>query len=88
MNILFPYSHRKTERVVSQFRTGQPVHLTRAFVETGDERCPIAGIWSRLIESDQQADDPELRQPAMGSFHSWRAFIRASFSGSTVMSHS
>lgn len=42
------------------------VHLIRTFVETGDERCPIAGIWSRL-ENDATADDSELTRPA-----SWR----------------
>jgi hypothetical protein len=42
------------------------MHLTRTFVETGDERCPIAGIWSRL-ETDAAADDSELAQAAMWS---------------------
>ena len=37
--------------------------LTRTFVETGDERCPIAGIWSRL-DSEATADDSELARPA------------------------
>jgi hypothetical protein len=40
------------------------MHLTRTFVETGDERCPIAGIWSRL-EGDATADDSELTRPAL-----------------------
>ena len=50
------------------------MHLTRTFVETGDERCPIAGIWSRL-ENDATADDSELTRPAAwrllpcGPFH-------------------
>jgi hypothetical protein len=52
--------------------------LTRAFVETGDERCPLAGIWSRLPEMDAAADDePGLTRPAWGVFLSgalnWRA---------------
>jgi hypothetical protein len=40
--------------------------LTRQFVLTGDERCPIAGIWSRLDLNAQpdQSDDPSLTQPA------------------------
>ena len=46
------------------------MHLTRTFVETGDERCPIAGIWSRL-ENDATADDSELTRPAV-----WRLFQR------------
>ena len=49
------------------------VPLTRTFVETGDERCPIAGIWSR-IESDATADDSELMRPVMRRLLSWRAF--------------
>lgn len=41
--------------------------LTRRFVLTGDERCPIAGIWSRLDTTQTDAtDDPSLTQPAMG----------------------
>jgi hypothetical protein len=51
----------------------RPILLTRTFVETGDERCPIAGIWSR-IDCDPIADDPELARPAMLRLLSWRAF--------------
>jgi hypothetical protein len=50
-----------------------PIRLTRTFVETGDERCPIAGIWSQLIGFDPLAEDPELARPAMGRILSWRA---------------
>jgi hypothetical protein len=50
------------------------MHLTRTFVETGDERCPIAGIWSRL-ESDATADEAELRWPAMRRLLRWRAVL-------------
>ena len=54
------------------------ISLTRSFVETGDERCPLAGIWSRLPEMDAAVDDePGLAQPAWGVFlhgaFSWRA---------------
>jgi len=49
------------------------LHLTRTFVETGDERCPIAGIWSRL-ENDATDDDAELARPVMGRLLRWRAF--------------
>ena len=49
------------------------MHLTRTFVETGDERCPIAGIWSPL-ENDATDDDGELARPAMGRLLRWRAF--------------
>ena len=50
------------------------VHLTRTFVETGDERCPIAGIWSRL-ENDATADDGELTRSASWRLLPWRAFL-------------
>ena len=50
------------------------MNLTRTFVETGDERCPIAGIWSRL-ESDATADDSELTRPASRRLLAWRAFL-------------
>ncbi len=50
--------------------------LTRHFVLTGDERCPIAGIWSRLDTTPptapQTTDDPSLSRPAMGALL-WRA---------------
>jgi hypothetical protein len=51
--------------------------LTRHFVLTGDERCPIAGIWSRLDSNatsaqPDRADDPSLTRPAMGT-PLWRA---------------
>jgi hypothetical protein len=50
------------------------VHLTRTFVETCDERCPIAGIWS-CLDKDATADDPELARPA-----SWRLRLERAFS--------
>jgi hypothetical protein len=57
----------------AEFRSMIPqfsrMRLTRTFVETGDERCPIAGIWSRL-ESDATADEGELFRPAM-----WRLLV-------------
>ena len=54
------------------------ISLTRAFVETGDERCPLAGIWSRLPEMDAAVDDdPGLARPVRGVFlfgaRPWRA---------------
>lgn len=50
------------------------MNLVRTFVETGDERCPIAGIWSRL-ENDATADDSELTRPATWRLLLWRAFF-------------
>ena len=52
----------ETQVMVPRFSRMQ---LTPTFVETGDERCPIAGIWSRP-ESDATADDSELAWPAVG----------------------
>ncbi|HTV07499.1 MAG TPA: hypothetical protein VMD97_00475 [Candidatus Aquilonibacter sp.] len=49
------------------------MHLTRSFVETGDERCPIAGIWSRM-ENEATTDDGELTRPALWKLLPWRAF--------------
>lgn len=54
------------------------MHLTRRFVETGDERCPIAGIWSRL-ENDAAEDDSELTWPAAWRLLRWRAFLLAPY---------
>jgi len=47
--------------------------LERTFVETGDERCPIAGIWLKIADADQPADDPASPRPAIG-IRPWRAF--------------
>jgi hypothetical protein len=51
--------------------------LTRHFVLTGDERCPIAGTWLRLDTSElpAPADDSSLARPAMGVLP-WRAIHR------------
>jgi hypothetical protein len=43
--------------------TSAKLTLVRAFVQTGDERCPIAGIWSRLPEPAAPADEPESATP-------------------------
>ena len=48
--------------------------LVRTFVETGDERCPIAGIWSR-IEMDATPDEAELPRPVMRRLLPWQAFL-------------
>lgn len=52
---------------------GNRLNLVRSFVETGDERCPIAGIWSRIVETDATPDDPEIPWPAMRRLLPWRA---------------
>ena len=61
----------ETHPTVTQFSR---LHLVRTFVETGDERCPIAGIWSRM-ENDAIADEAELPGPAMRRILRWRAFL-------------
>jgi len=57
----------------------QRICLTRTFIETGDERCPLAGIWSQLPEMNTALDDePGLPRPAWGvlldGVFPWRAF--------------
>jgi hypothetical protein len=54
--------------------SSRPFALIRTFVETGDERCPLAGLWLRLVESNSPTDDPELTKPAMAAPLPWRAF--------------
>ena len=61
----------KTEMRQAVPQNTQRLSLTRAFVETGDERCPLkyCGIWSRLPELDAALDDdPGLTRPARGVF--------------------
>jgi hypothetical protein len=61
------------------------LHLTRTFVETGDERCPIAGIWSRL-ESDGPAEEAELARPAVLELLLRRVFAAGPVSSTTYLS--
>ena len=82
--------HRNEEQTV-QTPNSNRLTLTRMFVETGDERCPLAGIWSRLPELDAAIDsalqdDPGLPWPALRrllaellprrAFHRYPAFHR------------
>jgi hypothetical protein len=65
MKTFFKSLKNEVQRSVPQ--STHPLTLTRAFVETGDERCPLAGIWSRLPELDAAADDePGLTWPVRG----------------------
>jgi hypothetical protein len=73
MSILFS-SRGKSPLNATAPAAVHPMHLARTFVETGDERCPLAGIWSRLSDTDSTADDPELPWPAMWMLLPWRAF--------------
>jgi hypothetical protein len=72
---LFPVFRRKTQSNTFAPETGKSMRLTRTFVETGDERCPLAGIWSRIEDCDPAIDDPEITRPAMWRLPPWRAFI-------------
>jgi hypothetical protein len=72
------FKNYKAEAKQATPQSNRRLSLTRVFVETGDERCPLAGIWSRLPEMDAAVDDePGLTQPAWGVFLygalSWRA---------------
>lgn len=74
MNILFPSFRGSAKVPAAVVSTARRPQLVRTFVETGDERCPIAGIWSRL-DLDVAADDPEISWPAVRRLLPWRAFL-------------
>jgi len=66
MTFFMPF---KTEAQQAVPQNTKRMSLTRSFVETGDERCTLAGIWSRLPEMDATADDePGLARPVRGVF--------------------
>ena len=73
MNMLFKLTTLRPIVKNADQPTSQQVYLTRTFVETGHERCPITGIWSRL-DSGSVADDPGLALPVMRRLLLWRAF--------------
>ena len=84
MTFFMPF---KTEAQQAVPQNTKRMSLTRSFVETGDERCPLAGIWSRLPEMDAAADDePGLTWPVRGAFLFRALLWRAS--GFRVISHS
>jgi hypothetical protein len=66
--------NRTPKQVIENPGNSPTFALTRRFVLTGDERCPIAGIWSRLDASAfaDSTDEPSLTRPAKGIFP-WRA---------------
>lgn len=54
-------------------RSGPRKIITRRWVETADERCPLAGVWFALGEIlDTQDDEPGLPEPAFYRFL-WKA---------------
>jgi hypothetical protein len=73
MNLFRPSSRRQVPLSDSATRTTNHKRLTRNFIETGDERCPLAGIWSCLTEDDALVEDPELIWPATWMLLPWRA---------------
>jgi hypothetical protein len=84
---LFPAFRRKAQSNNFAPKTGKSMRLTRTFVETGDERCPLAGIWSRIEDCDPAIDDPEITRPAMWRLLPWRAFILRSQISSTLLAN-
>jgi hypothetical protein len=58
--------HRPSKRTVAN----RPrVEITRRWVETADERCPIACVWFALPEiGADQDDESESPRPAFSSF--------------------
>ena len=67
---LFSFNRCKPQTNTAVRRTPE---ITRTFVETGDERCPIAGIWSRISTPDTSPDEPEIARAAMRRLLPWRA---------------
>jgi hypothetical protein len=50
------------------------LQLVRHYVETGDERCPLAGLWTQIL-SGEPSDDSERTWPALGFLPLGRAFF-------------
>ena len=73
MHLLQPF--RRPAHAVPAVPVKAPsLRLVRRFVETGDERCPVAGIWSRLQTDNAAPDEAELTQPAP-----WRLLLGWAF---------
>jgi len=70
---LFSFNRCKPQTNTAVRRTPE---ITRTFVETGDERCPIAGIWSRIGTTDAEPAEPEIARPVIGTLLPWRASHR------------
>ena len=86
MKTLFSLSRRKlTSEGFAP--AAKSMRLTRTFIETGDERCPLAGIWLPIADCDVATDDPELARPAMWRLLAWRAFTVRSQSFDRLLSH-
>lgn len=67
----------ETMRPAENSRRKNRPQLVRTYVETGDPRCPLAGIWMQLDESGTVGDEPELHRPILGALLSgWAMFCR------------
>ena len=74
MRIFLTTSYRTPEGRTGSAKTLRHPNLTRSFVETGDERCPLAGIWSSLPGlNDSLSEEGEIALPAMRKLLPWRA---------------
>jgi len=59
----------QTVHATDTLRRNTRPQLVRTYVETGDPRCPLAGIWLQLAEHDAAGgEDPESRWPTVGAF--------------------
>ena len=69
----FKVLNRTHKQVTENAGNNKAFALTRRFILTGDERCPIAGIWSRLDTSAlaDSTDEPSLTRPAKGISPWW-----------------
>ncbi len=65
-----------TVNIPARSPVGNHVRLTRTYVETGDERCPLAGIWLAL-PSEASTEEPELARPVLRMLLPGRAMNRA-----------
>jgi hypothetical protein len=51
------------------------VEISRRWVETGDERCPLACVWFALPEIAAQDDESESARPAFSWFRSKAGYL-------------
>ena len=48
--------------------------IVARWIETGDQRMPLACVWTSLQSTNPDADDAHRRKPATRLQHAWRAF--------------
>ncbi len=81
---LFRNPLRRKETIPTPTRPIRTMLITRRFVETGDERCPLAGIWMPLNDSSAVSEDSELLRPVIGKLLLGGPFISLLHSLRTV----